>query len=127
MNEYIFILSALILVSILTILVWFVVVKILKERDTDFVVNYNVLLNVIELYIETILRGKINILSRQFDLNENSKTNSILAFEKAKDELISNSVKDIMNMYLSKNCLRSLLRHYNVEGLSLLIITHLKR
>jgi hypothetical protein len=103
------------------------VIKYFRDRGSEFVVNYNVLTSVIELYKESILLNKIHALQMQYDLNEQSKTNSRQAFEKAKNELISETVKVIIKGYLSKECVSSLLKHYSVDGLSLLIITHLKR
>ena len=102
MEKYVLFISSLILISILTIIIWFIVVKYFKDRGSEFVVNYNVLTSVIELYKESILLNKINILEHKYDLNEQSKTNSRQAFEKAKNELISEVVKEIMKEYLSK-------------------------
>jgi hypothetical protein len=127
MDKYVLFISSLILLVILANITWFILVKLSKDRDGEFVVNYNVLTSIIELYKESILLSKINALRAQYDLNEKSQTNSRQAFEKAKNELISSTVKEIMKDYLSKECLASLLRHYSVDGLSLLIITHLKR
>lgn len=127
MDKYVLFISSLILISILTIIIWFMIIKYFKDRGSEFVVNYNVLTSVIELYKESILLNKIHILQMQHDLNEQSKTNSRQAFEKAKNELISETVKIIIKGYLSKECISSLLKHYSVDGLSLLIITHLKR
>lgn len=127
MDKYVLFISSLILISILTIVIWFMIIKYYKDRGSEFVVNYNVLTSVIELYKESILLNKIHVLQMQYDLNEQSKTNSRQAFEKAKNELISETVKVIIKSYLSKECISSLLKHYSVDGLSLLIITHLKR
>jgi hypothetical protein len=127
MDKYVLFINSLILISILSIVFSFIVARLLRDRESEFVVNYNVLMNLIEIYKETILLNKINLLSKQYDLNEKSQTNSIQAFEKAKSELISESVKEIIKVYLSKDSLNSLLQHYNIDGLSLLIVTHLKR
>lgn len=126
MDKYIFFISSLFL-SILSIIIWRIIVKTPKGRESEFVVNRNVLLDVIELYKESILLNKIRMLKIQYDLNEKSPTNSRQAFEKAKNELISETVKEIIKNYLSKECAKSLLQYYNIDGLSLLIITHLKR
>ena len=122
-----FFITFLTFIGILTICISLIVSRILKEKESEFVVNYNILTNTIELYKESILLDEIKILSKKYDLNEKSRTNSRQAFEKAKNELISESVKKIIKEYLSKDCVKSLLRHYSIEGLSLLIITHLKR
>jgi len=90
-------------------------------------VNHNVLLNVIDIYKELILTNKLNTLAAQYDLNEKSATNSRLAFEKSKNAIISDTAKEIIKQYLSKDCLRVLLKYYSIDGLSLLVITHLKR
>ena len=127
MDKYIFFISSLFLIGILTIIIWFILVKLSKDRESEFVVSRNVLIDVIDLYKESILLSKIRVLKMQYDLNEKSQTNSIQAFERAKNELISGTVKEIIKDYLSKECTRSLLGHYSIDGLSLLIITHLKR
>lgn len=116
-----------ILICIASALFYFISVKLSKDRESEFLVNYKVLETTIELYKEHILLSRINILRSKYDLNEKSPTNSRQAFEKAKNELISNTVKEIIKDYLSKKCVNSLLRYYSVDGLSLLIITHLKR
>jgi len=119
----IFIITLLIILfSIITI----VINKLLIKND-EFVINYNILLNTIEVYKETILSGKINMLSSEYDLNQKSKTNSLVAFEKEKNRIISETVKDIMKNYLSKKCFKYLIKMYGIDGLSLLILTHLKR
>ena len=127
MDKYILFINSLILIGIVTIIFYFINVKLSKDRESEFLVNYKVLETTIELYKESILLSKINMLRSKYDLNEKSPTNSRQAFEKAKNELISETVKEIIKGYLSKKCVNSLLRHYSVDGLSLLIITHLKR
>lgn len=127
MDKYIFFISSLSLLCFLTIIVWLILVKLSRDRESEFVVNRNILIDVLDLYKESILLKKIKVLSIQYDLNEKSPTNSIQAFERAKTTLISETVKEIIKDYLSKECTRSLLRHYSIDGLSLLIITHLKR
>jgi len=121
---------SLLLVIILIMLVLMFInlfIKIPKEKDSEFVVNHNVLLNVIDIYKELILTNKLNTLAAQYDLNEKSATNSRLAFEKSKNAIISDTAKEIIKQYLSKDCLRVLLKYYSIDGLSLLVITHLKR
>jgi hypothetical protein len=127
MDKYVLFISSLILLAILSGVVWSILVKLSKDRESEFVVNRNVLIDIIELYRESILLSKINSLKVKYDLNEQSKTNSRQAFEKAKNELISETVKEIIKDYLSTECVESLLKHYSIDGLSLLIITHLKR
>lgn len=119
--------SFLILVSILSIIIGYVIQRYLEDTHSEFVISYNILMNIIELYKETILTNKITVLSLKYDLNPQSKTNSLKAFEIAKKELISESLKEIMKNYLSKKCLKSLIGKYGVDGLGLLILTHLKR
>lgn len=117
----------LLLLSVLILISWLIASKIQDSKESEFVINYNVLLNIIELYKETILNNKIMILKSQFDLNERSKTNSLQAFEKAKNDLISETVKEILKQYLSDTCRKALLKKYSIDGLSLLILTLLKR
>ena len=119
--------SCILLVSVLTIIIWFGLKRWLEEKESEFVVCYNILINIIDLYKETILTDKVNTLRSKFDLNEKSKTNSQSAFERAGNELISETVKEIMKVYLSKRCLNRLIKRYGVDGLGLLILTHLKR
>ena len=123
MDKYILFVNFMILLGV----GYFVINKLSKDHESEFLVNYKILESTIELYKESILLSKINTLRIQYDLNEKSPTNSRQAFEKAKNELISDTVKESMKSYLSKHCVNSLLRHYSVDGLSLLIITHLKR
>ncbi len=126
MNENLLI-SCLLLVSVLTLIIWFFLNKWLEDRENEFVIYFKILTIIIDLYKETILDVKITTLSSQYDLNEKSKTNSLHAFEKVKNELISESIKDIMKNYLSKKCLKILTDRYGINGLSLIILTQLKR
>lgn len=127
MDKYILFINFSILIVVSIIAIYFVITKLSKDRETEFLVNYKILETMIELYKESILLSRINTLRIKYDLNDKSPTNSILVFEKAKNELISETVKEIIKDYLSKKCVNSLLEHYSVDGLSLLIITHLKR
>ncbi len=127
MDKYILLINFLILIGVSIIIFYFISVKLSKDRESEFLVNYKVLETTIELYKESILLSRINMLRSKYDLNEKSPTNSRQAFETAKNELISGTVKEIIKDYLSKECVNSLLRYYSVDGLSLLIITHLKR
>jgi len=119
--------SCLILIGLLTGIAWPILVKLSKDKEIEFVISNRVLLEVLDIYKETILTNKINMIRSQYDLNEKSKTNSIQAFEIARNEIVSTAVKDIMKIHLSKKCLNSLLEHYSIEGLGLLITTNLKR
>jgi len=101
--------------------------KWLENRENEFVIYSKILTIIIDLYRDAILIAKITALSSQYDLNEKSKTNSLLAFEKVKNELISESIKDIIKNYLSKRCLKVLKARYGINGLSLVILTQLKR
>ncbi len=127
MDTYIIFISFLLLISILTVIVWLISVKISKDREIEFVISKGVLFDIIDLYKESILLSRIKVLALQYDLHDKSPTNSIQAFERAKNELIKDTVKEIIKDYLSKTSIKTLLRHYKIDGLSLLIITHLKR
>jgi hypothetical protein len=120
-------LSNLFLSLLLFVLLVLFVFKFVSEREQDFQVNYQVLINIVEIYKETIFLNSLSIMEKQYNLDTTSKVNSQVSFEKAKDELVAESTKIIIKSYLSEKCLKSLLRHYNIDGLSLLIITHLKR
>lgn len=65
--------SCILLVSVLTIIIWFGLKRWLEEKESEFVVCYNILINIIDLYKETILTDKVNTLRSKFDLNENLK------------------------------------------------------
>ena len=119
--------SCLILIGLLIGIAWPILVKLSKDKEIEFVISNRVLLEVLDIYKETILTNKINMIRSQYDLDAKSKTNSIQAFEIARTEMVSTAVKDIMKIHLSKRCLNSLLEHYSVEGLGLLITTNLKR
>lgn len=54
--------SCILLVSVLTIIIWFGLKRWLEEKESEFVVCYNILINIIDLYKETILTDKVNTL-----------------------------------------------------------------
>ena len=121
------VISCLILIGLLIGIAWPILVKLSKDKEIEFVISNRVLLEVLDIYKETILTNKINTIRSQYDLDIKSRTNSIQAFEIARNEMVLTAVKDIMKIHLSKRCLNSLLEHYSVEGLGLLITTNLKR
>jgi hypothetical protein len=127
MENFIFVTNVFGCFSLLFLISLIIIFKFLNDRDSEFRVNHVLLMSIIEIYKETILHDLLIGLERQYNLDATSKVNSQVAFEKAKHEAIKESTKIIITKYLSKPCLKSLLRHYNIDGLSLLIITHLKR
>lgn len=98
-----------------------------ENNESEFVINHNILIKTIEFYKEMILSQKINTLKSNFDLNEKSKTNSLAAFSKAENEIISAAIKEIISVYLSDSCRAILMTKYGHDGLCLMILTFLKR
>lgn len=112
-------------------MVYFVIYNLLNPKqqnsENEFAISLKVLNDTIDLYKESILNPKIMTLRHQYDLDPNSRTNSIKAFQEVLNTLISESAKEIMKNYISNDCYKTLILYYNINGLVLYIITQLKR
>ncbi|MFA7507001.1 MAG: hypothetical protein WCZ11_02060 [Bacilli bacterium] len=125
MNTEIMVFVLLVIVNL--VLLYTLIQKKEPIDDNNFAINLNTFISTIDLYKESILKSNLESLKSKYDLNEKSQTNSIKAYISAKDELINTSVKDIFKNFISANCLKNLLKYYNTNGLTLLVITQLKR
>lgn len=98
-----------------------------KGKDDEFVIANATLVNVVDNYYNMILIGQVEELRKLYDLNPESKTNSLKPYTEKYNILLKNCSKEIITSYLSKNCLSILLKYYSVEGLVLIIISNFKR
>jgi len=97
------------------------------RKDFTFVISYDIFNNIITNYIEIIFIPKVNYLKTIYNLDKDSKVNSIKSFNEEIDKIISESVKEIIQKYTSKKCLKSLLKYHNINGLSIIIALQLKK
>ena len=123
---YLFLIALVLICSLFLLIVYILFKNLGRKTEEDFIVNVQVLTNIIDIYKESILLDRIEDIKRQYDLNPKSQTNSIKVFEKQQNDLISEATKEIINTYISRSCFKTLLRYYGLAGLGLLIITHLK-
>ena len=82
---------------------------------------------IVEAHAQTIFDEKINQLRSQFDLKTESQTNSSNQFVNAFDDLCNQTTKIIIKTYLSESLLKTLLKYYKIEGLTLFILSILRK
>jgi len=112
---------------IVQIVVLILILTRVKGKDDEFVIANATLVNVVDNYYNMVLIGQVEELRKLYDLNPESKTNSLKPYTEKYNILLKNCSKEIMTSYLSKNCLSILLRYYSVESLALIIISNFKR
>jgi len=100
--------------------------KICSNTKDEYVINLSVLEHVIDDYITMILEKKIQTVRRNYNLDPESKINSIIAFEKRVNEIISESSMEILKLIAPKT-LKSLRQRFSNKSLALLIINRIKQ
>ena len=121
-----FLITSLLSLQVIILILILLRLNKLETKENLFVVSNSVLHDTINLYFQTILQEKIEALSSQYDLDPKSKTQAIKAYNESCNLLLSQAAKDIMRNYLSKDCLKILLKFYSIDGLILTIISKLK-
>lgn len=101
--------------------------QIIRRRDNSFKLSLTILLDIIETYKINCFDLELEKLKSQYDLNPNSKTNSIKAYSEVKNKLILETAKKILNQYITKDCIKTLTRFYKMDYILLIIVTNLKR
>jgi hypothetical protein len=97
------------------------------KKDFNFIICSEIFNNLINNYIEIIFIPKLNNLKALYNLDKESKLNSIKSFNQEAEKLVSDCVKDFINTFISKKCLKNLLKYYNIAGLSIIIAMQLKK
>lgn len=112
---------------VIQIVILVLILTRVKSKDDEFVIANATLVNVVDTYYNMVLIGQVEDLRKLYDLNPESKTNSLKPYTEKYNILLKNCSKEIMTSYLSKNCLSILLKYYSVESLALIIISNFKR
>ena len=117
------------LIALFTI-VQVVLILIYKEvcgnsRD-EYVISMSTLERVISDYVTVVLTKEIQSLRKDHNLNPESKLNSIIAFEKKVNDVVSESSYAIMKM-LAPKTLKTLQKRFSNNSLALLIINKIKQ
>jgi hypothetical protein len=112
---------------ILLIIIIFILIRKSGDNDQQFIIANTFLKNVCDIYYDSTLKNKIEEIKKTFDLDPQSRTNSIVAFNKQYNELLAESAKQIVRGYISKNCLKTLLTYYDMNSIILTIVFYLKR
>ena len=101
--------------------------KTYQVQVSQFKLMLTILLNIIETYRDQVYLPILERNSRSFDLDPTSKTNSIVAYTKMQNELLAKSATEILTRYTIPEVLTELKKCYNMEYLTLLIVTNLKK
>ena len=98
-----------------------------KTKEDEFTTAISALNGIVEAHVQTIFEERIGQLRSKFDLKAESQTNSSNQFVNAFDDLCNQTTKIIIKTYLSESLLRTLLKYYKIEGLTLFILSILRK
>ncbi|MDX1701613.1 MAG: hypothetical protein R3250_13390, partial [Melioribacteraceae bacterium] len=100
------------------------------RKNTTHIEEFNTSLSslntILTVYKDNVLIPKIKNLQKEHDLNPESKSNSIILFNKQKEDLINNAVQDTFSRFLDKRLVSRLERYYTRDGLILFIVTYFR-
>lgn len=100
--------------------------SIFRNSKDEYVINLSILERLIDDYVNTVLIKEIQQNKRQYNLDPESKINSVLAFEKKCNDLIGVASLEILKM-ISPKTLKYLSIRFSDESLALLIINKIKQ
>ena len=98
-----------------------------NDYEKEFKTSISALNGVVEAHVQMIFDEEVSRLRSQFDLKVESQTNSKKQFIQAFDDLCNQTTKIIMKTYLSKSLLKTLLEYYTIEGLTLFVLSILRK
>ena len=120
------ILALFILLTVVQIVLILIYKSIFKNSKDEYVINLSVLERIIDDYVNTILSKKIQQDKKNYNLDPESKLNSVLSFEKKVNENISEASIDILKI-LSPEVSKSLSKKFSRKALALLVINKIKQ
>jgi hypothetical protein len=96
-----------------------------NTRD-EYIITVSILEQVIDDYYNMILEKEVQRIRKNYNLDPESKVNSIMAFEKQVNELVSKASVEIMKMLTlrTRKCLK---KRFSNNSLALLIINRIKK
>ena len=100
--------------------------KIYSNSRDEYIINISVLEHIIDDYYNMILEKDVQRVRKNYNLDPESKVNSIIAFEKQVNELVSKASVDIMKM-LTPRTAKCLKKRFSSNSLALLIINRIKQ
>ena len=125
-SNILIILASLILLTVVQVFLILIYKSIFKNSKDEYVINLSVLERIIDDYVNTILSKKIQQDKKNYNLDPESKLNSVLSFEKKVNENISEASIDILKI-LSPEVSKSLSKKFSRKALALLVINKIKQ
>ncbi len=125
-NSLVILLLSFILLTVVQLVLILIYKSIFKNSKDEYVINLSVLERVIDDYVSTILSKKIQQDKKNYNLDPESKLNSVLSFEKKVNENISEASIDILKI-LSPEVSKSLSKKFSRKALALLVINKIKQ
>ena len=125
-NSLVILLLSFILLTVVQLVLILIYKSIFQNSKDEYVINLSVLERVIDDYVSTILSKKIQQDKKNYNLDPESKLNSVLSFEKKVNENISEASIDILKI-LSPEVSKSLSKKFSRKALALLVINKIKQ
>ena len=98
--------------------------KIINE--SNFLISMKILDLTISDYCDSYFIDHINKMKKKYDLNEESQTQSINQFKKEYTQNLNDTIKIIINQYLSPDIRDELLFYFSIDSLILYIINQIE-
>ena len=95
-------------------------------NDKEFEVSIKNLELIINCYKHSILIPIKVKMEKNYDLDYTSQTNAIKKFQQEERNLITIATKKILNDYISLSLRKSLMKYFNIDSLTLFVLTKLK-
>jgi len=116
---------------ILLIIVNFIITIFQKNKkkiinESNFLISMKILDMTISDYCDSYFIDHINKMKKKYDLNEESQTQSINQFKKEYTQNLNDTIKIIINQYLSPDIRDELLFYFSIDSLILYIINQIE-
>ena len=95
-------------------------------NEQEYVVAIKTLQLIIDCYNKSILTPFKEQMQIGYDLNPESPTNAIKKFEREMHDLITKSAKELLKKFISADLRKVLMKYYNIDSLTLFVLTNLK-
>lgn len=116
---------------IFLIIVNFIIIIFQKNKkkiinESNFLISMKILDMTISDYCDSYFIDHINKMKKKYDLNEESQTQSINQFKKEYTQNLNDTIKIIINQYLSPDIRDELLFYFSIDSLILYIINQIE-
>lgn len=116
---------------VFTLVIFYFIYQFLKFKksqllESDVTILFYTIDSATNMYKELFFNDNLKELYKKYDLEQNSRTNSSHQFNVEYNELVKNSAKEIINMYISNNIKKTAFKYFTFNSLVSYIINSLR-